>query len=254
MLKKPQWKTNKVSFKVENGKKLVIKEFDVVKPALLLALHNLCSISSSVAQAANLTKPEMRLYLPSIEVRVNNEIKGREVLSGLGYKTPEIYSHDKKSICMEMVEGVNVSELYKKEDLDFVFRTSEEIGKRVRRVHDYGFAFLDCKSQNLMVKDGEIYHFDLEFFTPALEFQRRCDIVTYHASNLCLDPNKCYVAIEAFHLGYGSELTGTDVSYILLFSFLHHFSLTETFDENVNRTRCAYNIVKGKVLTALSHV
>jgi len=44
----PKWQTNKIVFEEKEGKKLAIKRFDPVKPALLFSLYNIGYFFNSI--------------------------------------------------------------------------------------------------------------------------------------------------------------------------------------------------------------
>ncbi len=235
-----QWQTNKIKFEEKDGKKFVIKSFSTVKPALIFALYNIAYFLNSTSKLA--LKNEY--YFPSVKKRIENEIRGRKVLSYLGFKTPRIYWYDEKSICMESVDGEKLSDFYRTKEIKITEEISKRIGWRVRKIHDSGFALIDCRNENYVIKNNEIYNLDLEFFTKASEFQKMCDIVTYDASALNLKPEKCKAVIKAFHDGYGKNLTRDEIIYIMLFSLIFPFSLKENFIELANRNFNLYMLVK----------
>jgi tRNA A-37 threonylcarbamoyl transferase component Bud32 len=232
-IKSIEWKTNKIRFEEKDGKKLVVKKFDSIKPILLLSLYNLAHFFDSLGKS-NLKDG---FYFPSVKNRIENEIKAREVLSKFGFKFPRIYWFDENSICMEKLNGEILSNFYRNVRAKVIYKISKRIGERVRKIHDSGYSFLDCRSENYMVKDGEIFNLDLEFFTEATEFRKMCDVITYDTSILSLEPEKCESAIKGFHSGYKESLTSNEVFYIIIFSCLYPFSLKENLNELTNRRK-----------------
>ena len=239
-IKSIQWQTNKIEFEEKEGKKLVIKKFDSVKPTLLFSLYNLANFFDSMSKL----KLKNDFYFPSTKKRIENEIRAREVLSQLGFKFPRICWYDKNSIGMEKVEGEKLPDFYKNAKIELVYEISKKIGGTVRKIHDCGFSFLDRRSENYIIKDCEVYNLDLEFFTKATEFGKMCDTITYDSSILNLEPKKCETVIEAFHEGYSKNLTNNEIIYILFFSTLYPFSLKENLIELTNRNLNAYRLVR----------
>lgn len=204
------------------------------------SLYNIADFFDSISKL----RVKNEFYFPSTQKRIENEIRAREILSKLGFKFPRIYWYTKDSICMEKIEGEKLPDFYKNTKIELVYEISKKIGKRVRKIHDYGFSFLDCRSENCIIKDGEIYNLDLEFFTEATEFGKMCDVITYDGSILSLEPEKCDAALKAFHEGYGKNLTNNEIVYILLFSILYPFSLKENLIELANRNLNAHKLVR----------
>ncbi len=236
------WQTNKIIVEERKSEKFVIKKFDGIKPTLLFALYNLgCFLNNKHG--------EKDYYFPSIKERVENEVKARKVLSSLGFKVPKIYWHNERSICMEYLEGENLSQFYKNKKIELVKKISKEIGRQLRQIHDSGFALIDCRTENLYVnKNNEIYYIDLEFFTKASPFRKKCDIVTYDATVLNLEPKRCKAIIEAFHDGYGKNLESDEIVSIILFSLLYPFSLKENLNELAHRSFNLYMLWKKVVI------
>lgn len=237
-LKLMGWQTN--NLKIEEREKVVIKIFSPFKPNLLFALYNLGYFLNS----GKLDRNKNNFYFPSIKERIENEIKARKILQNLGLKTPTIFWYDEKSICMEKLDGENLSNFYKNEGLDSIKEVSKRIGEELKKVHENGFAFLDCRSENYMIKNNEIYRLDLEFFTKASEFKKMCDRITYISSILNLTPEKCKTAIKAFYEGYGNFVVSDAINTFLL-SILYPFTLKENLKELTNRGFNLYLFMKG---------
>jgi hypothetical protein len=100
---KPLWKTNKIEFKEEDGKKVVIKKFNYLKPAAHRGIINAFTLLDWFIRTVNSGKPEVKFYSHSANESINNEIKARKILSDLGIKAPKILwsNYSDRSICME---------------------------------------------------------------------------------------------------------------------------------------------------------
>ncbi|MEM3616182.1 MAG: hypothetical protein QXX09_05975, partial [Candidatus Methanomethylicia archaeon] len=116
MFKGLEWRTNKISFIEEDEKRILVKEFDVLKPALIFTLYNIACFVDSLLHLSIFKFEDY--YFPSIKERIENEVKGREILSQICVKTPKIYYYDEKKICMEFIEGMNLLDFYGKASLN----------------------------------------------------------------------------------------------------------------------------------------
>lgn len=241
-----EWRTN--SIKVEDAEegRVLIKEFDVIKPTLIFTLYNIACFVDNLLNLS-IVKTE-DYYFPSLRERVENEVKAREILSGLGVKCPKIHWRKENVICMEYIDGKTVLEFYRDGSLEEVYDVSKRIGFEVRKVHETGYAFVDCRAENYIMRDnGEIYRLDLEFFTKKTRFRSLCDIVTYDVSILGLSEDKCMTAIRGFHDGYGRKLSKTELAYISLFSSIYPLSLKEGVDEIANRASNALTLLRESI-------
>lgn len=241
MFKTFEWRTNKIKIIEENEKKILIKEFDVLKPALIFTLYNIACFVDSLLHLSIFRFEDY--YFPSVNERIRNEISGREILSKLGIKTPEIYYYEDKKIFMEYIEGVNLLEFYEKTDLNEVYRISKIIGLNLKILHDHGYTFMDCRVENFIVRGNDIYRVDLEFFTKATEFRKISDIITFDTSVLGLDEEKCMNVLRGFHEGYGRDLTKTELTYVILFSSIYPLSLKEGINNLMNRTKNVFKLI-----------
>lgn len=131
---------------------------------------------------------------------------------------------------------------------DTVKKTSIEIGEMIRKLHDKEYALFDPRFDNFIVvrdrEKNEIYHTDLELLTKASEYQKRWDIVTYDASALHLESQKCKAAIEGFHIGYGEKLRYSDILLISIYNYLFPFTFIENGRQTINRMLNFYTLTK----------
>lgn len=236
-----EWRTNKISIVEYGGRKVLVKEFDVLKPALIFTLYNIACFIDSLLRLSIFKFEDY--YFPSIKERIENELKGRKILMDLDVKFPEVYRYDDKRIFMEFIDGVNLLDFYMKADLNDIYRFSRDLGFNLRRLHDCGYAYVDCRVENYILKDGDIYRVDLEFFAKATEFRRISDIVTYDTSILGLEKDRCMTALKAFHEGYGRKPTKIELTYIILFSSIYPLSLKEGPNEMINRTMNVFKLI-----------
>jgi tRNA A-37 threonylcarbamoyl transferase component Bud32 len=170
---------------------------------------------------------------------MNNEMETRKILPKFGFVVPEIKECIGRTITMERVYGENLHDLYKIEDIHNIEKISEEIGRRVKTMHDSGYALIDFAIENLMkTKNGMLVNYDGEYFTKnATEFEKINDKVTYIVSCLGLDSERYRATVKDFLDGYGENLTYTDILFISLFSGLYPLSFKENGYEFINRMR-----------------
>lgn len=237
-----EWRTNKIKVLEGDGRKILIKEFDVIKPALIFTLYNIACFIDSMLNLSIFKFEDY--YFPSVKKRIENELNGREVLRGLNVKTPEVYEYDDKKMIMEFIDGINLLDFYWKRDLNEIYDISKRIGLKLRELHDSGYSYMDCRAENYIVSDGEIYRVDLEFFTKATEFRKISDIVTFDTSIIGLDKDRFMTVIKGFHEGYGRNPTKIELTYITFFSLIYPLSLREGAREIVNRTINLYSLLK----------
>jgi tRNA A-37 threonylcarbamoyl transferase component Bud32 len=244
-----EWRTNSIKIEDTEKGKVLIKEFDVIKPALIFTLYNIACFVDNLLHLSIIKTEDY--YFPSVKERVENEIRARNILSELGVKHPRIHWYKDNVICMEYVDGKTILDFYRERNLKEIYEFSKRIGFEVRRVHEAGYAFIDCRAENYITRnDGEIYRLDLEFFTEKTRFRSLCDIVTYDVSILGLSEDKCMSAIRGFHDGYGKELSRTELAYISLFSSIYPLSLKEGFEEIANRASNALTLLKESIKDA----
>ncbi|MEM3542631.1 MAG: hypothetical protein QXZ54_05860 [Candidatus Methanomethylicia archaeon] len=236
-----EWRTNRIRVLDEGGRRVLVKEFDVLKPALIFTLYNIACFIDSLLRLSIFRFEDY--YFPSIKERIENELNGRRILREFNVKTPEVFQYDDKKIVMEFIDGICLLDFYREADLNDVYRFSRELGFKLRELHDHGFAYVDCRIENYILRGGEIYRLDLEFFTKATEFRRISDIVTYVTSILGLERDRCMTAIKAFHEGYGRKLTKIELTYTILFSSIYPLSLKEGPSELMNRTLNVYRLI-----------
>jgi len=241
-----EWRTNSIKIEYADGCKVLIKEFDVIKPTLIFTLYNIACFVDNLLNLSVIKTEDY--FFPSLRERVENEIKAREILSELGVKHPKIHWCKENVICMEYIDGKNILDFYRDGSSEEVYEVSKRIGFEIRRVHEAGYAFIDCRAENYIIgSDGEIYRVDLEFFTKKTRFRSLCDIVTYDVSILGLSEDKCMTAIRGFHDGYGKKLSKTELAYISLFSSIYPLSLKEGVDEIANRASNTLTLLKESI-------
>jgi len=234
------WKTNDISFSQENGREAVIKKFKIVKSAILNSLYNLGAWLSFY--------PEFHFY--TVNERIGNEIEGRKLLHNLNISVPEIFWHDDRelTICMEMVRGKNFQEYCKSVDLNLIQDFSIKIGETLEKVHNAGYALVDCRSENFIISEDKLYVLDLEFFSKnGTTFQKKCDFATFYGSILSLNSEIYEIVKMGFNEGYPYELTKRDLMLIIGFSSLYPISLKENLEETKNRAFNLFNLLKNNI-------
>ena len=146
-------------------------------------------------------------YYPSIKERVKNEIYSKKILSSLGIRVPKIYNTEENRIEMEFIEGRHFHDFCKDSESDEIYNLAFQIGKETRAVHRKNYAFLDRKTQNIIVdEDGKIWSIDHEFFSESSPGKIKADIFTFEASLKDFPPEIYEPAIDGFEMGYGEDI------------------------------------------------
>ena len=100
--------------------------------------------------------------------RTRREVKVLEKLAPLNF-TPKVLFADNESILeIEYLNGKRLSECLEKESWK---KIGEEIGKKIKQIHNKGIIHGDLTTSNLILKDNTVYFIDfgLSFFSEKTE-------------------------------------------------------------------------------------
>jgi len=183
-----------VSVKEWNGQKVVVKRNKPTKEFhefLIIYTYSLISILLATPSAP-----------PTFSEIMKNE--GRDMrnnLSMMGISTPALISISDNDLVEEYIEG---GDLYRALALGQVASLAFEAGRLTGRLHKAGYAFVDNKAQNYLVRGDSVIRTDLGFIQRnSSRYAKSMDIGSFLASVMDLGR---YSEIEmAFYEGYLSE-------------------------------------------------
>ena len=183
----------KVSVEEWNGQKVVVKQNKPVKEfheILIIYAYSLISLL---------------LAHPSAPPRISETLKNegyqmRRFLHSIGILTPELISISNDNLVEEYIEGG---------DLYLALASGQtmlalEAGRLTGKLHKAGYAFVDNKAQNFLVRKESVLRTDLGFIQKTKsKYARSMDTGSFLASIMDLES---YPEIQAvFHQGYVFE-------------------------------------------------
>lgn len=187
-----------------NGRRVVVKRNKATKDFHeFIITYTYSLISFLLAHPSSPTAPS--------EIMANEGHLMRENLARLGVPTPELIAISDQYLIEEYVEG---GDLYRA----FVSSGSSELasgaGALTGKMHRAGYAFVDNKAQNYLVKEKSVVRTDLGFTKSSCsEFAKSMDVGSFLASAMDL---KSYSEIEnRFYKGYIAE-TGHGFSHLAI--------------------------------------
>ena len=135
------------------------------------------------------------------QIAENEGHQMRAMLTSLGISTPELIGISEHHLVEEFVEG---GDLYHSLASVVEPGLAFAAGAATGRLHRAGYAFIDNKAQNYLVRGGQVLRTDLGFIKKSKsEFAKSMDIGSFLASVIDLE---AYPAIEkAFFQGYLTE-------------------------------------------------
>ena len=191
-----------VSVEEKDGHKVVVKRNKPTKEFhefLLILVYSLISMLLAHPSAP-----------PALSEMMRNEGRDmRENLEKIGVSTPELISISDIDLVEEYIEG---GDLYVALASGQPTSLAFEAGRSTARMHRAGYAFVDNKAQNYLVREDSVVRTDLGFIQKSgSHYARSMDIGSFLASIMDLDR---YREVEkAFFGGYNSE-SGQKFSYI----------------------------------------
>ena len=185
-----------------NGQKVVVKRNKPTKEFhefLLIYMYSLISML--------LVKPSAPPTLREIMKNEGHDM--RKNLEKIGVSTPELISISDIDLVEEYIEG---GDLYISLASGQPARLAFGAGCLTGRMHRAGYAFVDNKAQNYLVRDDSVVRTDLGFIQKSnSHYARNMDIGSFLASTMDLGS---YREVEkAFYDGYVSE-AGRKFSYL----------------------------------------
>lgn len=147
-----------------------------------------------------LVHPSRPTFLTEIKKNEANEM--REKLKMIGIPTPELLGFNGAELVEEYIDG---GDLYRVLASGKTAKLAQQAGSLTAILHNAGFAFIDNKAQNYLVRsDSKILRTDLAFMQKTFVlYARSMDIGSFLASTMDLER---YPEIEqAFYAGYVSE-------------------------------------------------
>lgn len=185
-----------------NGQKVVVKRNKPTKEFhefLLIYMYSLISMLLAHPSAP-----------PTFSEIMRNEGRDmRKNLEKMGISTPELISISDIDLVEEYIEGGN---LYAALASGQTARLAFGAGCLTGRLHKAGYAFVDNKAQNYLVRGDSVVRTDLGFIQKStLHYARSMDIGSFLAS--IMDLGRYREVEKAFYDGYVSE-SGCKFSYI----------------------------------------
>jgi len=183
-----------VSIEELNGKKVVVKRNKSTKEFhefLLIYIYSLISLI--------LTSPSSPPIFSNIKRNEGRSM--RKYLEKIGISTPDLISISDIDLVEEYIEG---GDLYSAFASGQTTELAFDAGGMTAKMHNAGYAFVDNKAQNYLVRDDSVIRTDLGFIKKGnSSYARGMDIGSFLASIMDLER---YGEIEhAFFNGYTSE-------------------------------------------------
>lgn len=100
--------------------------------------------------------------------RTKREAKVLGKLAQSGFTPQLLFTDDKSLLEVEYINGKRLSECLEKEAWE---KISDEIGKKIKQIHDKGIIHGDLTTSNLILKDNTVYFIDfgLSLFSQKIE-------------------------------------------------------------------------------------
>jgi tRNA A-37 threonylcarbamoyl transferase component Bud32 len=176
-----------------NGQKVVVKQNKPTKEFhefLIIYAYSLISLLLAHPSAPPIISETMK----------NEGSQMRNILQNMGIPTPELISISNNNLVEEYIEGGNLYLALAAGQITLAL----EAGRLTGRLHKAGYAFVDNKAQNYLVRKGSILRTDLGFIQKTRSmYARSMDTGSFLASIMDLDS---YAEIQAaFYEGYVSE-------------------------------------------------
>ncbi|MDQ3835548.1 MAG: hypothetical protein M3270_01260 [Thermoproteota archaeon] len=191
-----------MSLEERNGQKVIVKRNKPTKrfhEFLILYAYSLISIL---------------LFHPSApiafcEILRNENYQMRRNLRMIGIPTPVLLSISETALIEEYIEGGDV---YRALASGGSVMLAYKIGRITGKAHQAGYAFVDNKAQNYLVRGESVIRTDLGFMKKTISsYSRSMDIGSFLASVMDLE---AYLEIsKSFYDGYKSEADG-NLSYL----------------------------------------
>lgn len=142
-----------------------------------------------------------RIDFVSGEMRLRNEIRGRNVLASMRVKSTRIISFSIKNRFLEEEFEKNSQDMgdIESKNVKLALKLSQSIGKITRRLNDRGFYFIDNRANNWLVKDSrDILRTDLELFRKLghdenKDFYAKCDYLSFISSVRSSMVKACFI-------------------------------------------------------------
>lgn len=135
----------------------------------------------------------------------------RNALKNIGISTPELISISNADLVEEYIEG---GDLYQALASGGDSALANAAGRLTGRLHRAGYAFVDNKAQNYLVRGDSLVRTDLGFIKKSSSsYSRSMDIGSFLAS--VMDIGRYRQVEKAFYDGYLSE-TGSGFTYLSL--------------------------------------
>jgi tRNA A-37 threonylcarbamoyl transferase component Bud32 len=135
----------------------------------------------------------------------------RNALKNIGISTPELISISNADLVEEYIEG---GDLYRALASGGDSALANAAGRLTGRFHRAGYAFVDNKAQNYLVRGDSLVRTDLGFIKKSSSsYSRSMDIGSFLAS--VMDIGSYRQVEKAFYDGYLSE-TGSGFTYLSL--------------------------------------
>jgi tRNA A-37 threonylcarbamoyl transferase component Bud32 len=191
-----------VSLEEQNGQKVMVKRNKSTKQFhefLIIYVYSLIS---------------MLFFHPSAPPRINEIIRNegfemRNNLKKIGIRTPRLLSISDTDLIEEYIEG---GDLYWALASGSDIMLAHEAGRITGKLHEAGYAFVDNKAQNYLVRDDTVIRTDLSFMKKThSHYSRSMDIGSFLAS--VMDLERYREIINSFHDGYLSE-SGSKFSFL----------------------------------------
>ena len=183
----------KISVEERSGQKVVVKQNKSAKEFhefLIIYAYSLISVLLAHPSAPPLISETMKNEGPQM----------RRLLQNLGIPTPELISISHDNLVEEYIEGGNLYLALAAGQITLAL----EAGRLTGRLHKAGYAFVDNKAQNYLVRKDSIIRTDLGFIQKTKsKYARSMDTGSFLASIMDLDS---YPEIQAaFYEGYVTE-------------------------------------------------
>jgi len=177
-----------------NGQKVVVKRNKPTKE-----FHEFLIVYTYSLISMLLARPSPPPTLSEIMRNEGREM--RNTLRKIGISTPALISISDDDLVEEYIEG---GDLYRALAFDCDASIAFEAGRLTGRLHRAGYAFVDNKAQNYLVRGDSVVRTDLGFIQKGCsQYAKSMDTGSFLAS--VMDLNRYKEIEKAFYEGYLSE-------------------------------------------------
>ncbi len=145
------------------------------------------------------------LRVTTRQERLQNELDAKECLQDIGIPTQDVIGRDGWTVTLEKVPGIDLGTYLVDASTEDCYDAGHRKGRELRKLHDNGYAYRDCRCANTIVGD-EVYSIDHELFEQdAGGHTQMFDVLTLLGTAKCLPWSTYKQFRDGVHDGYGGN-------------------------------------------------